>query len=91
MPDTTITIAGNLTSDLKLRFTLTGAALASFTVAVTPSRQGRVRLARRRDLVLRCAAWRTLAEHVVVSPSPSGGGSRGEAASPPGWPASSSP
>ena len=34
--DTIITIVGNLTADPELRFTPSGAAVASFTVASTP-------------------------------------------------------
>ena len=34
--DTIITIIGNLTADPELRFTSSGAAVASFTVASTP-------------------------------------------------------
>ena len=34
--ETVITVVGNLTSDPELRFTPSGAAVASFTVASTP-------------------------------------------------------
>jgi single-strand DNA-binding protein len=34
--DTIITVVGNLTADPELRFTPSGAAVASFTVASTP-------------------------------------------------------
>ena len=34
--ETTITVVGNLTADPELRFTQSGAAVASFTVASTP-------------------------------------------------------
>jgi len=34
--ETTITVVGNLTADPELRFTPSGAAVASFTVAATP-------------------------------------------------------
>jgi single-strand DNA-binding protein len=34
--ETVITVIGNLTADVELRFTPSGAAVASFTVASTP-------------------------------------------------------
>jgi single-strand DNA-binding protein len=33
--DTTLTITGNLTADVELRFTATGTAVAAFTVAAS--------------------------------------------------------
>ena len=36
MPDTHVTIIGNLTEDPELRFTPNGAPVANFRVAVTP-------------------------------------------------------
>jgi single-strand DNA-binding protein len=35
--ETVITVIGNLTSDPELRFTPSGAAVANFTIASTPS------------------------------------------------------
>lgn len=67
--DTTITVIGNLTADPELRFTPSGAAVANFTVASTPSRfnpqtnqweDGEA-------LFLRCNIWRQAAEHVAES------------------------
>ena len=34
--ETTITVIGNLTADPELRFTLSGSAVANFTIASTP-------------------------------------------------------
>ncbi|WP_431041437.1 single-stranded DNA-binding protein [Streptomyces sp. P1-3] len=67
--ETPITIIGNLTADPELKFTNTGQPLAKFTVASTPrtfdkdSGQWRDGTA----TFFRCAAWRTLAEHVTES------------------------
>jgi single-strand DNA-binding protein len=65
MPDTTITIAGNLTGDPELRFTPSGAAVANFTVAVTPRVKDGDGWRDGETSFFRCAAWRTLAEHVA--------------------------
>lgn len=67
--ETIITIVGNLTADPELRFTPSGAAVASFTIAATPrvfDRQAN----EFRDgdaLFMRCSAWRQLAENVAES------------------------
>jgi single-strand DNA-binding protein len=65
MPETTITIAGNLTSDPELRFTPNGAPVANFTVAVTPRVKDGDGWRDGETSFFRCAAWRTLAEHVA--------------------------
>jgi single-strand DNA-binding protein len=65
MPDTTITIAGNLTDAPDLRFTPTGAAVANFTVAVTPRVKDGDGWKDGETSFFRCAAWRSLAEHVA--------------------------
>ena len=55
--DTVITVVGNLTADPELRFTPSGAAVASFTVASTPrtfDRQSERVEGRRGTLFLRC-------------------------------------
>jgi single-strand DNA-binding protein len=65
MPDTTITIAGNLTGDPELRYTTGGAAVANFTVAVTPRVKDGDGWKDGETSFFRCAAWRTLAEHVA--------------------------
>ena len=67
--ETTITIIGNLTADPEVRFTTSGAAVASFTIASTPrffdkdSNQWKDGEA----LFLRCSIWRGYAENVAES------------------------
>lgn len=67
--ETVITVVGNLTNDPELRFTPSGAAVASFTVASTPRtldkntnewKDGEA-------LFLRCSIWRQAAENVAES------------------------
>jgi single-strand DNA-binding protein len=67
MPDTTITIAGNLTGDPELRHTPSGAAVANFTVAVTPRVKDGENWRDGETSFFGCAAWRTLAEHLADS------------------------
>ena len=67
--DTVITVVGNLTSDPELRFTATGAAVASFTVASTPRSLDR-QTNEWKDgeaLFLRCSLWRQAAENAAES------------------------
>jgi single-strand DNA-binding protein len=67
--DTTITIVGNLTNDPELRFTPSGAAVASFTVASTPRYLDKAS-GEWKDgeaLFLRCSVWRQVAENVAES------------------------
>ena len=67
--DTVITIVGNLTADPELRFTPSGAAVASFTIASTPRSFDR-QAGEWRDgetLFLRCSVWRDAAENVAES------------------------
>jgi single-strand DNA-binding protein len=67
MPDTHVTITGNLTADPELTITTNGAAVANFRVAVT----ARVRDGNAwRDgdtSFYRVTCWRDLAEHVTDS------------------------
>ena len=65
MPDTSTTIVGNLTEHPELRFTANGAAVANFTVAVTPRVKDGDGWRDGETSFFRCAAWRTLAEHVA--------------------------
>jgi single-strand DNA-binding protein len=67
--ETSLTITGNLTGDPELRYTPTGAAVATFTVATTPRYQDRATREWRdgNALFLRCTAWRDLAEHIAES------------------------
>ncbi len=67
--ETTITVVGNLTADPELRFTQSGAAVASFTVASTP-RTFDKQSGEWKDgeaLFLRCNVWRQVAENVAES------------------------
>jgi single-strand DNA-binding protein len=67
--ETLITVVGNLTGDPELRFTPSGAAVASFTVASTPRTYDQT-TGEWRDgeaLFLRCSIWRQPAEHVAES------------------------
>jgi len=67
--ETVITVVGNLTDDPELRFTPSGAAVASFTVASTP-RSFDKNTNEWKDgdaLFLRCSIWRQAAENVAES------------------------
>jgi single-strand DNA-binding protein len=67
--ETVITVVGNLTADPELRFTPSGAAVASFTIASTP-RQFDKNSNEWKDgeaLFLRCSIWRQAAENVAES------------------------
>lgn len=67
--ETTITVVGNLTNDPELRFTPSGAAVASFTVASTPRTFDRASNEWKDGdtLFLRCSVWRQYAENVAES------------------------
>ena len=67
--ETIITIVGNLTDAPELRFTPSGAAVASFTVASTPRTFDR-QTNEWKDgdtLFMRCSIWREAAENVAES------------------------
>lgn len=67
--ETQITLVGNLTGDPDLRFTPSGAAVASFTVASTPRTFDR-QSGEWRDgeaMFINCSVWRQYAEHVAES------------------------
>jgi single-strand DNA-binding protein len=67
--ETIITVVGNLTADPELRFTPSGAAVASFTIASTPRTFDR-NTNEWKDgeaLFLRCSIWRQAAENVAES------------------------
>ena len=66
---TQITVVGNLTSDPEVRRTQSGDAVASFTVASTPSHFDKASGQWKSDptLFLRCSVWREYAEHVAES------------------------
>ncbi|MBV9594637.1 MAG: single-stranded DNA-binding protein, partial [Actinobacteria bacterium] len=63
------TVVGNLTADPELRFTPSGAAVASFTVASTPRNFDRQSNEWKdgEALFLRCSIWRQAAENVAES------------------------
>src|ERR1700710_1414491 len=65
--ETVITVVGNLTADPELRFTPSGAAVASFTVASTPRTFDRQSNEWKDGdtLFLRCTVWRQREEKVV--------------------------
>lgn len=67
--ETTITVVGNLTADPELRFTQSGAAVASFTVASTPRHYDKQQDKWVDDpaLFMRCNVWRQVAENVAES------------------------
>ncbi|MEV1013736.1 single-stranded DNA-binding protein [Micromonospora sp. NPDC049801] len=60
-----ITIVGNATDDAQLRFTPSGAAVANFTVAVTPRVKRGDEWADGDTTFFRCAVWREMAEQVA--------------------------
>ena len=67
--ETIITVIGNLTQDPELRFTPSGAAVASFTIASTP-RTFDKQANEWKDgepLFLRCSIWKQAAENVAES------------------------
>lgn len=67
--ETSLTVVGNLTADPELRFTQSGAAVTSFTVASTP-RTFDKNSGEWKDgeaLFLRCNVWRQVAENVAES------------------------
>jgi single-strand DNA-binding protein len=67
--DVNVTIVGNLTSDPELRFTPSGAAVASFTVASTPRVLDKATNEWKdgEALFMRCSVWRQYAENVAES------------------------
>ena len=67
--ETIITVVGNLTADPELRFTPSGAAVASFTIASTPRTFDRASNEWKdgEALFLRASVWRDFAEHVAGS------------------------
>ena len=67
--DTVITVIGNITADVELRFTPGGAAVANFTVASTPRYFDRNTNEWKDSeaLFLRCSLWREAAENAAES------------------------
>lgn len=69
MPETTLTIVGNLVADPELRFTPSGAGVANFTIASTPRIYDKASSEWKdgEALFLRCSLWREPAENVAES------------------------
>lgn len=67
--DVVVTIVGNLTNDPELRFTPSGAAVASFTVASTPRVLDKATNEWKdgEPVYMRCSVWRQYAENVAES------------------------
>jgi single-strand DNA-binding protein len=65
--DVTVTVVGNLTNDPELRFTPSGAAVASFTVASSPRVLDKATNEWKDGdpLYMRCSVWRQYAENVA--------------------------
>lgn len=68
MPET-ITVTGNICSDPELKFTKSGAAVASFTIADTPRFLDKTTNEWKdgETLFLRCSVWRDAAENAAES------------------------
>jgi single-strand DNA-binding protein len=67
MPDTHVTVTGNLTSDPELKFTTNGAAVANFRIAVTSRIRDGEGWRDGETSFFRVNAWRQLAQHVTDS------------------------
>ena len=67
--ETIITVVGNLTNDVELRFTPSGSAVANFTIASTPRTFDRQTNDWKdgETLFLRCSVWKEAAENVAES------------------------
>ena len=74
MNDVQITICGNTTAPAEIRFTSSGAPVASFTVAHTPRTFDRATNEWKdgEAMFLTCSAWRQLAENVAETLSAKG-------------------
>ena len=74
MNDVQITICGNTTAPAEIRFTSSGAPVASFTVAHTPRTFDRAANEWKdgEAMFLTCSAWRQLAENVAETLSAKG-------------------
>jgi single-strand DNA-binding protein len=67
MPDTHVTITGNLTDDPELSYTPNGAAVVNFRLAVTPRVKQGDSWKDGETSFFRITAWRDLAEHLADS------------------------
>jgi single-strand DNA-binding protein len=63
--DNSVTLIGNLTDDLELRFTANGAAVANFRLAVTPRVPQGDQWTDGETSFFRISCWRQLAENVT--------------------------
>ena len=74
MNDVQITVCGNTTAPAEIRFTSSGAPVASFTVAHTPRTFDRAANEWKdgEAMFLTCSAWRQLAENVAETLSAKG-------------------
>jgi single-strand DNA-binding protein len=65
--ETVVTLVGNLTADPELRYTPSGPAVASFTLASTPRSFDRTsgKWKDGEPLFLRCSLWRQAAENAA--------------------------
>lgn len=65
----TVTIVGNLTADVELRYTSAGHAVTNFTVAASDRELDKTTNEWKDGATtfLRCTAWRALAEHIAGS------------------------
>jgi single-strand DNA-binding protein len=62
-----VALVGNITDDPELRYTQSGAALASFTVAVSHRSKHNGEWQDVNDGFFRCTAWRSVAENAARS------------------------
>jgi single-strand DNA-binding protein len=67
MPDTFVSLVGNLTDDPEVRFTPQGTTVASFRLAVTPRVREGETWKDGETSFFRINAWRDLAEHAADS------------------------
>jgi single-strand DNA-binding protein len=67
MPDTFVSLIGNLTDDPELKYTPNGAAVANFRLAVTPRVKDGDTWKDGETSFFRVNAWRDLAEHAADS------------------------
>lgn len=67
MPDTTITLIGNLTADPELKYTKGGDAVCEFTVASTPRTKKNGEWVDGDPLFVLCKVWREHAENCAES------------------------
>jgi single-strand DNA-binding protein len=67
MPDTTITLIGNLTADPELKYTKGGDAVCEFTVASTPRTKKGGEWVDGDTLFVLCKVWREHAENCAES------------------------